>query len=404
MTFLRTFRLKPHPMKTTLSLFAALLTLTVGAQFQIGHTTFTFNDPDRTDGFGSGGGPGRQIQTEVYYPASTNGSNVAVADGNFPVVVIGHGFVMAWDAYRNYWELLVPMGYIVALPRTEGGFDANHGDFGLDISLVADRLRAETNDAASLFFGRVSADVAVGGHSMGGGAAVLSATSGQISCYFGLASAETDPSAVGAAANVTVPALMFDGSSDDVTPPAQHQQPIYNAFASECKAYVSLTGGGHCNFANESGTCEFGELFTIGNVTLSRQEQQQLTYTFLVPWLDFWLKGDQQAIDTFLSAMNNQSGAVTTLACANPVQVEEQHVHGLKAFPNPTSGEVTVAGELSSEAVYTVFRPDGRMVASGQLSHTGGRISLADQVAGLYLLVIEDGNTRRVMRILRSND
>ncbi|MDG0973711.1 MAG: hypothetical protein P8O07_06080, partial [Crocinitomicaceae bacterium] len=43
---------------------------------QVGTTTITFNDPARTGGFGSGGGAGRQIQTEIYYPATTAGTDV----------------------------------------------------------------------------------------------------------------------------------------------------------------------------------------------------------------------------------------------------------------------------------------------------------------------------------------
>jgi len=84
---------------------ALLLWLVTGvqAQFSIGHTTITFNDPNRTGGFGSGGGAGRQIQTEIYYPAAMAGDNVPVSVGEFPVVVIGHGFVMSWDAYANIW-------------------------------------------------------------------------------------------------------------------------------------------------------------------------------------------------------------------------------------------------------------------------------------------------------------
>jgi hypothetical protein len=35
------------------------------SQYQIGHTTPIFNDPARTGGFESGGGSGRQIQTEI---------------------------------------------------------------------------------------------------------------------------------------------------------------------------------------------------------------------------------------------------------------------------------------------------------------------------------------------------
>jgi len=52
-------------MKNSLILFAIVLTFPVFAQFQIGHTTITFNDPSRSGGFGTGGGSGRQIQTEI---------------------------------------------------------------------------------------------------------------------------------------------------------------------------------------------------------------------------------------------------------------------------------------------------------------------------------------------------
>lgn len=76
----------------------------------IGHTTLTFNDPNRTGGFGSGAGAGRQIQTEIYYPSATTGENVAVANGTWPLIVFGHGFAMNWDAYSNIWNQLVPLG------------------------------------------------------------------------------------------------------------------------------------------------------------------------------------------------------------------------------------------------------------------------------------------------------
>ena len=48
------------------------------SQFAVGHTTITFNDPARTGGTGTGGGPGRQIQTEIYYPSATAGDNLPV--------------------------------------------------------------------------------------------------------------------------------------------------------------------------------------------------------------------------------------------------------------------------------------------------------------------------------------
>ncbi|MFM7683962.1 MAG: hypothetical protein ACKO7P_14650, partial [Bacteroidota bacterium] len=123
------------------------------AQYQVGHTTITFNDPARTGGFGSGGGAGRQIQTEIYYPSTTAGDNVAVASGQFPVITFGHGFAMAWDAYTNIWQRYVAKGYILAFPRTEGGLipGPSHGDFGTDLKQVSDKMLALNSVTNSIF-------------------------------------------------------------------------------------------------------------------------------------------------------------------------------------------------------------------------------------------------------------
>ena len=117
-------------------------------QFAIGHTTLTFNDPSRTGGFGSGGGSGRQIQTEIYYPSTSAGTSTPVASGEFPVIVFGHGFAMSWDAYNDIWEHYVPRGYIMAFVRTEGSLipSPSHGDFGLDLALVAQKNARTSNN------------------------------------------------------------------------------------------------------------------------------------------------------------------------------------------------------------------------------------------------------------------
>lgn len=385
-----------------LSLVTAMLcSVAAVAQFAVGHTTITFNDPDRTGGFGSGDGSGRQIQTEIYYPASNAGEDVEVAAGSFPVVVIGHGFVMTSDSYDNYWELLVPMGYIVALPRTEGGFSPSHNDFGLDIALVGERLVDLDEDPQSLFFDRVAPEVAVGGHSMGGGASVIAAANGTVSTYFGLASAETNPSAIAAASSVAVPALMFAGSSDDVTPPSEHQEPIYNAFTGSCKAYVNFTGGGHCFFANPSGTCDLGEAFSSGNITLTREEQLELTYAYLVPWLDFWLKGNEAAWPEFEQLFESPTGVTTVLDCESPVNLTELDQPRLQGYPNPCVNRFTVTGSYTSEAEYQWFSPDGRMVGAGNLSTTGGVLDVTPFTSGIYLLLIQDGEQRSVLRVMK---
>jgi hypothetical protein len=76
----------------------------------------------------------------------------------------------------------------------------------------------------------------------------------------GLAPAETNPTAIGVCGNISVPALIFSGSSDGVTPPAEHHIPIYQGIASTCKPFVSITGGAHYYFANSNFNCDFGKL------------------------------------------------------------------------------------------------------------------------------------------------
>jgi pimeloyl-ACP methyl ester carboxylesterase len=290
----------------------------VFSQFSVGRTTITFNDPARTGGFGSGGGPGRQIQTEVYYPATSAGTNTPAANGQFPVIVFGHGFAMAWDAYQNLWERYVPMGYIMAFPRTESGLlpAPSHNDFGLDLKLVAERMQVINTTSGSVLNGKVGVNTAIMGHSMGGGASILASQNNTfIKTVIGLAPAETNPSAVAAAPNVSVPALIFSGDADGVTPPAEHHIPIYNGLNSTCKSFATITGGGHCYYNNTNFNCDFGESTSSPNISITRVEQQTRTYSALDHWLNYILKGDCGAYDTFLNALNTATGIVGQTIC-----------------------------------------------------------------------------------------
>lgn len=290
------------------------------AQFGIGHATLTFNDPARSGGYGSGGGAGRQIQTEIYYPGTTAGENVPVLADSFPIIVFGHGFAMSWDAYSNIWEHYVPLGYIVAFPRTEGSLfpSPSHADFGLDLALVSTKMNDLNSNSQSPFFQRLNGNTAIMGHSMGGGASMLAAgNSTSIRTVVGLAPAETNPSAIAASANVSVPALIFSGSEDGVTPPNDHHVPIYNALGSGCKSFASIVGGGHCYFANTNFNCDFGEATSSGGITITRAEQQARVFAILDPWLAFSLKMDCNAYELFQQALAaNPSLVVGSTTCS----------------------------------------------------------------------------------------
>lgn len=308
-------RLKLSHMKTLLlSLGLLLASAGVYAQnFAIGSTTITFTDPSRGN---------RAIETTVYYPATAAGNNTPVAGTGikFPVISFGHGFVMTTAAYDNIWSSLVPEGFIVALPKTEGSILPDHDAFGRDLAFVISSLQTAGNTSGNLFNGKVSATSCVMGHSMGGGASFLAVQYlPTITAIAGLAPAETNPSASGAAAAITIPALIFAGGNDCVTPAAQHSQLIYNNTGSDCKSYINILGGSHCQFANQNFNCSFGELTCSHSPTISRATQQGKVNQYLIPWLNFRLKDQCQE----WYAMQNQLGADATVSllqdCLNPV-------------------------------------------------------------------------------------
>jgi predicted dienelactone hydrolase len=378
-----------------LHLFALLLiTTSAFAQYQIGHTTITFNDPSRTGGFGSGGGSGRQIQTEIYYPAVVAGEDVACAADSFPVIVFGHGFAMSWDAYENIWEHYAPKGYILAFPRTEGGLFPvpSHGDFGLDLNIVANRMQAENALTGSIFEDHVRVATALMGHSMGGGASALAASGNSfIKTYVGLAPAETTPSAITAASGITVPSIVFSGSEDGVTPPADHHLPIYNALSADCKTFVSITGGGHCYFADPNDNCDGGEFLTSFGITITRQEQHDFTFAVLDPWLEYTLYGDSQGLNDALTI--SSVGDYSTQSTCTPLSVDTNETETFFAYPNPSNGLINISG-LLQESEFNVIDHAGRVVLSGK---TNGTLDLIALTEGSYLLKIGQEHLRFVV-------
>lgn len=279
-------------------IFGILVTLSVNAQFPIGERTITYNDPQRNN---------RAIECEIYYPGISAGNNVDVAMGSFPVVVLGHGFAMGVNVYNNWWEEFVPEGYIFVLPTTEGSLipAPSHEDFGLDLKFMAETMQSENGNATSPFYQHVSDRTGIMGHSMGGGAAILGSSGFTgVDCIVGMAPAETSPSAVSAAPNVTAPALILSGEDDSVTPPNDHHIPIYNALGSTCKTYVTIANGSHCYFANYNFNCAFGEMIPG---SLSREDQLEVSYSLILPFFEYFLKDSCDEWYTFQSELSTQS-------------------------------------------------------------------------------------------------
>lgn len=316
--------------KILLSLLLLAAAPALHAQFYaIGHTTVTYTDPARAN---------RQIQTEIYYPAAAAGTDVPVTGNTYPVISFGHGFVMVWSAYQNIWEKFVPEGYIVAFPRTEGSVSPVHAEFGADLAFLVGKIQSEgQSNPSSLFYGHVGTTSAIMGHSMGGGSSFLAAeNNSSVTTMVTFAAANTNPSSITAAPQVNIPALVIAGQNDCVAPPAQHQVPMYDSLASACKAYVEITGGGHCYFAESNFNCSFGEGTCTPNPTITRADQQDAAQDMALLWLDYYLKDDCPAWDDFQDSISLSQRITGSVSCNIQSPVITQNGSTLQSGPAAT--------------------------------------------------------------------
>lgn len=337
-------------MRRNLTLIFNLLASPLWAQFAIGNLSMTYTDASRN----------RDLPFELMYPASTDGNEVACADGVFPYVVIAHGFSMQASDYTYLAEELCSNGYMVLQLATESGFVPSHGDYGLDILYLATHFREENIMDGSLLAGHVMAKAGVIGHSMGGGSAWLAAAQadGNIDCLVGMAPAETNPSAIDAAPQVVMPAMILSGSSDEVTPPAQNHQPIFDGTSSSCKVFVNVLEGSHCGFADGGTLCQIGELGFNG---LTAASQQSITQDLVKAWMDWHLKDLSTAASIIEGYDGTQSNTQTQNNCVTS-SVEDISYSNIILFPNPCEDKLVIKG-ISEGRNLIVYSSEGQRVA-----------------------------------------
>jgi dienelactone hydrolase len=375
-------------MKLLLTTLFCACALAVTAQFAVGHSTVSYVDVARAN---------RSIACEMYYPCTAAGEDVPLAVGQFPFIVFGHGFVMDYTAYQNITDALVASGYVMIYVETEGGFAPAHADFGLDLAYVADHFYEENATAGSLFQSHLIDRCAITGHSMGGGATWLAAnTSESVDCIAGLAPAETNPSAIAAASNVNVPALVLSGSSDAVTPPADNHIPIYEGTASECKIFVDILNGSHCGYADSGSLCDFGEFGFNG---LSRAEQQVITHDLLQAFFDFHLKDLSAGNITLQNYEGTQINTAIQIDCVVSIdETSEQHVFQL--YPNPCEDVLVLELKSNVPMQYAITDLSGSTVAMGRVQANSQRfeVNTAYLAAGMYVLQV---NTKPAVRFAK---
>lgn len=162
-------------------------------------------------------------------------------------MAFGHGWLQPTARYEELLRHLASWGLVAAAPATQSGPFASHSQLATDLRTVLDVCAG-----VQLGDGGISVDparMALAGHGMGGGCAVLAAAADdRCRAVVTLALAETMPSAVVAARGCTMPALHVAGGKDLLAPPIGHAEPVAKAWAGPAQLRT-LPKAGHLGFA-----------------------------------------------------------------------------------------------------------------------------------------------------------
>lgn len=218
----------------------------------------------------------------IYYPLNSAGLLGGVA--------IAPGFTER-QRHINWWgSRLATHGYAVIVLDTNDPRDRPEVRAQALMAAVS-TLRAEGERQNSPLFGRVDASrMAVMGHSMGGGGALLAANaySDELSAAIPFTSWQPD----GNFSDVRVPTLVIAGEADEIAPVAEHAWPHYLSIpAGTPKAFVELEDGDH---------------FVANN---SASSLHSLMGRYGIAWLKLHMDGDERYRRFFTDAARQPDAA-----------------------------------------------------------------------------------------------
>ncbi|MDP2142330.1 MAG: dienelactone hydrolase family protein [Gammaproteobacteria bacterium] len=219
----------------------------------------------------------------IYYPLNASGllGGVAVAPG-----------FTERQRHINWWgSRLATHGYAVIVLDTNDPRD--RPEVRAEALMAAVRtLRAEGQRRESPLFGRIdSSRMAVMGHSMGGGGALLAANaySNELSAAIPFTSWQPE----GNFNNITVPALVIAGEADTIAPVDVHAWSHYQSIATGTpKAFLEIKEGDHF-VANNSAAHLHGIMGRYG-----------------IAWLRLYMDGDERYREFFTASRPSADSAV----------------------------------------------------------------------------------------------
>jgi len=235
---------------------------------------------------------GSTFTCTLHYPATADGVNAPfdASGGRYPILSFGHGFLSSVTLYQSTLAHLARCGFFAIASQSQGGLFPSHAAFAEDLRFSVDWLVAQDAPGGA-YAGAVATDaIAFGGHSMGGGAAILAAKDdARERALVTLAAANTNPSSNAAMASVATPTMLIVGTNDTIVPPQGTANVMY-ANALGPRQIRAIVGGGHCGFIDSP-------IFGCDNAPMPAAEQRAITRDLMVSFLRLALRGEECAAD-----------------------------------------------------------------------------------------------------------
>jgi hypothetical protein len=257
-------------------------------------------------------------------------------------------------------------------------------------------LEVENADPASPYHAQVDIGAfGLSGHSMGGGASLLAAADdARVRALAPLAPAETNPSAIAAMANVSVPVRLVNGSEDGIVPVEAHGALMY-ANGSPPRQIQIILGGFHCGFTDA------GFLFCDSG-SITRAEQLAITRRLLTGFFNLHLKDDQPLWSAVWGPEALADVAVEIESDAGVTLTPEEPVIQAPVGEVVTTVEVTNTGPTA--ASFTVLLEDADWTATATPASTAMLPPDATQIIEIAVTVPPDGAAEDVLHVTARRD
>ena len=238
-------------------------------------------------------------------------------------------------------------------------------------------IRKENNRTASPLFGRIDTNnIGVGGWSMGGGGAQLSAKMDtRVKVVLAIAPWLGRDVNLLSDLNHSTPVIIISGQYDAIALPYLHSDVHYNSTpTSTNKLLVEISGGNH---------------FTPLNPSTGKGDIGNTAYA----WLKMSLENNACYCKMLRTDSLNQhsttSKYLTTLDCSTlSVENIEYSSLNVQFFPNPVFDKFTVEFSNHRQLDYTIYDLLGHQVKNGKVG-SGEIIKIGDLSRNLYFFVLD---------------